>query len=79
MSIVSHPANKNYRDNFDAVFGKKRLRPRTDTDLETDMSVLDADGFIKPHTWEEPHDVPGQSTCWLCLYDRDHEIHTEKL
>jgi hypothetical protein len=23
VSIVSHPTNKNYRDNFDATFGKK--------------------------------------------------------
>ncbi|HEV3059666.1 MAG TPA: hypothetical protein VGY48_15555 [Vicinamibacterales bacterium] len=23
MSIVSHPANANYRDNFDRIFGKK--------------------------------------------------------
>ncbi len=27
MSIVSHPANKNYRDNFAEVFGQKPKRP----------------------------------------------------
>lgn len=27
MSIVSHPANQNYRDNYDAVFGAESKRP----------------------------------------------------
>lgn len=27
MSIVSHPTNKAYRDNFDATFGKKEEPP----------------------------------------------------
>ena len=26
MPIVSHPANQNYRDNFDEVFGKRTPR-----------------------------------------------------
>ena len=30
MSIVSHPANKNYRDNFDETFGSKPERPNDD-------------------------------------------------
>lgn len=27
MSIVSHPTNKNYRDNFEQTFGPKPKRP----------------------------------------------------
>jgi hypothetical protein len=27
VSIVSHPANKNFRDNFDQTFGPKPKRP----------------------------------------------------
>lgn len=79
MAIVTRPATREYRDNFDAVFslktssGELRRRPKL---IQPDPSVLDENGLIKPHPWEEPHDVPGQSTCWYCLYDRDDEIHT---
>jgi hypothetical protein len=85
MAIVTHPANQAYRDNFDRVFslrtayGELRRRPKSNAmGIEPDPSVLDDDGLIKPHPWEEPHDVPGQSTCWHCLYDRDDEIHTKR-
>lgn len=43
--------------------------------LKPDPSVLDKRGRIKPHRWEESHDVPGQSTCWYCLRHRDDDIH----
>lgn len=54
-----------------------RRKPKVNAlGIKPDPSVLDKNGLIKPHVWEEPHDVPGQSTCWYCLYDRDDEIHT---
>lgn len=31
MAIVSHPSNKNYRNNFEEIFGKKK--PESDNDV----------------------------------------------
>jgi hypothetical protein len=45
MSIVSHPANQNYRDNFDEVFGKKE-RPAAENAADVE-NALTASRF--PH------------------------------
>ncbi len=40
MAIVSHPTNKNYRDNFEETFGKKDeevVEDQTETKLGTDV------------------------------------------
>ena len=40
MAIVTRPATKEYRDNFDAVFGKKE-EPRPDTEDDEDTVVTE--------------------------------------
>lgn len=55
MSIVSHPANKNYRDHFEETFGKK-AEPKTDTVVE---------GWTcRCGTWNATVAFP--TMCWKC-------------
>jgi hypothetical protein len=46
MSIVSKPANENYRDNWDATFGKKALMPKLGDVVWVCLPEADATGRI---------------------------------
>lgn len=53
-----------------------RWRPRQNpAGIRPDRKVLDAKGYIVAHLFEEPHDAPGQDTCWHCVLPREHPAH----
>lgn len=54
-----------------------RAKPRPNPlNITPARHVLDRRGLIKPHPFEEPHDAPGQDTCWDCILPKEHKIHS---
>lgn len=77
MAIVSQPANKNYRNNYDEVFGKKKkLQPASALSDEEIAAELDELGKKWDASFADDEGHSGSPGEWMV--ERMDELETEQ-